>query len=174
MERLTREEYYMAIAELASVRSTCLSRRVGAVIVKDDNPISFGFNGPARGMEHCEEVGGCKRRAMPDYKSGAYLDLCPAAHAEQNAVAFAARHGISCVGATVFVNTFPCKDCMNSLINAGIKKIVFNSEYNASLSSHIAEVTGIEVVAYQGRPMKEIFQGIADTYSDKEAARTRK
>lgn len=164
MERLSRDEYYMSIAELASVRSTCLSRHVGAVIVKNDNPISFGYNGPARGMEHCADVGGCKRRAMPDYKSGAYLELCPASHAEQNAVAFAAKHGVSVEGATIYVNTFPCKDCMNSLINAGVKKIVFNSEYNASLSSHIAEIADIEIEEYQGRDMKEIFQEIANIY----------
>lgn len=163
MDRLNREEYYMSIAELASVRSTCLSRHVGAVIVKNDNPVSFGYNGPARGMEHCGDVGGCKRRAMPDYKSGAYLELCPAVHAEQNAIAFAAKHGVSVEGATVYVNTYPCKDCINSLINAGIEKVVFNSKYDASLSSHIAEVTGIEIVEYQGRPMKDIFQNIADT-----------
>ena len=62
--RPTKEEYYMAISQIASLRSTCLSRKVGAVIVKDDNPISFGFNGPARGVEHCEDLGGCRRRAM--------------------------------------------------------------------------------------------------------------
>ena len=74
--RPTKEEYYMAISQLASLRSTCLSRKVGAVIVKDDNPISFGFNGPARGVEHCEDLGGCRRRTMADYASGKYLELC--------------------------------------------------------------------------------------------------
>lgn len=162
MDRINRDEYYMAIATLASVRSTCLSRKVGAVIVKDDNPISFGYNGPARKMEHCSDVGGCRRRAMPDYKSGAYLEICPASHAEQNAIAFAARHGISCEGATIYVNTFPCKDCMNSIINSGIKKLVFNSKYNADLSSHIAEVTGIEIEKYDGQDMGEVFQDVAD------------
>ena len=151
MNRPNSEEYYMAIAELASMRSTCQSRRVGAIIVKEDNPISFGFNGPARGVTHCEDVGGCRRRAMADYKSGAYLDLCPASHAEQNAIAFAAKHGISTAGATVYVNTFPCKDCMNSLINAGIAKIVYDSNYNAELSSNIVKDTNIEIHKYEGR-----------------------
>ena len=62
MKRPERSDYYMAISELASLRSTCLSRKVGAVIVKNDNPISFGYNGPAKGVEHCEEKGGCIRR----------------------------------------------------------------------------------------------------------------
>ena len=168
MNRPTREEYYMAISELAASRSTCLSRKVGAVIVKDDNPVSFGYNGPARGMDHCIDAGGCQRRKMEDYASGKYLELCPASHAEQNAIAFAARHGISTVGATIYVNTFPCKDCMNSLINAGIKKVVYNSEYNASLSSHIADVTGIEITKYVGREIKDV---ICDVFDIKEKTR---
>lgn len=160
MNRPSKDEYYMTIAEIASLRSTCLSRQVGAVLVKDDNPISFGFAGPCRKMEHCEDIGGCKRRAMPDYKSGKYLEICPSSHAEQNAIAFAAYHGISTKGATAYVNTFPCKDCMNSLINAGIKKIVYNSDYNAELSSHIAKTVGIEVVKYDGRNIKDILNDV--------------
>ena len=158
MNRPTRDEYYMALSELAAIRSTCLSRKVGALIVKDDNPISFGFNGPARGVEHCEDCGGCKRRAQKDYKSGAYLDLCPASHAEQNAIAFAARHGISTVGATIYVNTFPCKDCMNSIINSGIKKIVYNSDYDAELSKQNAKQAKIEIVKYEGRDIKKLIE----------------
>ena len=69
MSRPNREEYYMAMAMLASSRSTCLSRKVGAVIIQDDNPISFSYNGPARGVPHCEEKGGCVRRAKPDFAS---------------------------------------------------------------------------------------------------------
>lgn len=156
MNRPNRDEYYMSIAELASTRSTCLSRRVGCILVKDDNPISFGYNGPARGMKHCQDCGGCLRRQRDDYASGKYLEICPASHAEQNAIAFAARHGISCDGATAYVNTFPCKDCMNSLVNAGIKKIVYNCDYDASLSSDIATTVGIELQKFEGRDLSEI------------------
>ncbi|MBE6155508.1 MAG: cytidine deaminase [Firmicutes bacterium] len=157
INRPSREEYYMSIAHLAAMRSTCLSRKVGAIIVKEDNPISFGYNGPARGVQHCEEVGGCPRKLKPDYKSGAYLDLCPASHAEQNAIAFAARHGISTVGATIYVGTFPCKDCMNSLINAGISKIVYDSTYNADLSAKIVAEANVEICKYEGRTLKQIL-----------------
>lgn len=143
------DEYFMELATLASTRSTCLSRNVGAVIVKDKHVVSTGYNGPASGVEHCANVGGCKRRAMPDYKSGAYLELCPAAHAEQNAIAFAARHGVSTNDATIYVTTFPCKDCMNSIINSGIKRIVFAGDYNASLSKEIATQAKIEVVEFK-------------------------
>ncbi len=157
MNRPDRSEYYMAIAELASLRSTCLSRHVGAVIVKEDNPISFGYNGPARGVKHCEDIGGCIRRNMADYASGKYLELCPAAHAEQNAIAFAAKHGISTDGATIYVNTFPCKDCMNSIINCGITKVVYNSTYDAQLSKEIAEESGIMIEKYEGKSIAELL-----------------
>ena len=157
MNRPNRSEYYMAIAHLASLRSTCLSRHVGAVIVKEDNPISFGYNGPAKGVLHCEDRGGCIRRQMPDYASGKYLDMCPAAHAEQNAIAFAAKHGISTEGATIYVNTFPCKDCMNSIINAGINEVVYDSSYNADLSSEIARDAGITIRRYIGESIEELL-----------------
>lgn len=140
------DEYFMELARLAATRSTCLSRQVGAVIVKEKHVVSTGYNGPASGVEHCSEKGGCLRRAKKDYKSGAYLELCPASHAEQNAISFAARHGVSTNDATIYVTTFPCKDCMNSIINSGIKKIVFDGDYNASLSKDIVTSAGIEVV----------------------------
>ena len=157
MNRPDRSEYYMAIANLASLRSTCLSRHVGAVIVKNDNPISFGYNGPVKGVQHCDEIGGCIRRNMTDYASGKYLEICPAAHAEQNAIAFAAKHGISTVGTTIYVNTFPCKDCMNSIINSGIVKVVYDSMYDSNLSKEIAEEAGIEIVKYEGKDIVELL-----------------
>ena len=157
MNRPNREEYYMAIANLASLRSTCMSRKVGAIIVKDDNPISFGYNGPARGVKHCSENGGCQRRKKEDYQSGKYLEICPASHAEQNAIAFAAFHGISTKDSTIYVNTFPCKDCMNSIINAGIKKVVYDSLYDAELSLNISKEANIEIKKYSGRSISEII-----------------
>lgn len=158
MKRPSREEYYMAIAEVASYRSTCESRKVGCVIVKDDNPISFGYNGPARGVEHCSDIGGCLRRAMSDYKSGAYLELCPASHAEQNAIAFASRHGISTLGSTIYVNTFPCKDCMNSIINSGIKRIIYLGDYNAELSKDILNESGIIFDKFEGKRLEKLVK----------------
>lgn len=155
--RPSRDEYYMLMAEFASFRSTCLSRKVGAVIVSDDALIATGYNGPARTVEHCEEKGGCQRRAMPDYASGKYLEMCPAVHAEANSIAMAARRGISTVGATIYVNTFPCKDCMNLIINAGIKKVIYNSSYNSELSWKIAQMADIELEQYSGRPFGEIL-----------------
>lgn len=149
MTRPSWDEYFMELAKMASTRSTCLSRKVGTIIVKDKSIISTGYNGPARGVSHCEELGGCLRRAKKDYKSGAYLELCPASHAEQNAIALAARNGTSTMDGTIYVTTFPCKDCMNSIINAGIKRIVFEGDYNAELSKRIAKEANIELIKYK-------------------------
>lgn len=147
-------EYFLDIAKLVSTRSTCLSRHVGAVIVKDKHIVSTGYNGPAAGVRHCEELGGCIRRARPDYKSGAYLELCPASHAEQNAIAFAAKFGIPTEGATIYVTDFPCKDCMNSIINSGIKTIVYEGKYNADLSKRIVEEAGLKVICLEKEEIK--------------------
>lgn len=155
MERPSWDEYFMSLAELASERSTCLSRHVGAVIVQDRNSISTGYNGPAAGVKHCEELGGCIRRAMPDYQSGKYLEYCPASHAEQNAIAFAAKHGISTNGATIYVTDSPCKDCMNSIINSGITRIVYGGKYNAALSERIAEEANVEVESFVRKRVKK-------------------
>lgn len=147
-------EYFLDIAKLVSTRSTCLSRHVGAVIVKDKHIVSTGYNGPAAGVIHCSELGGCIRRARPDYKSGAYLELCPASHAEQNAIAFAAKFGIPTDGATIYVTDFPCKDCMNSIINSGIKTIVYEGKYNADLSKRIVEEAGLKVICLEKEETK--------------------
>lgn len=153
-ERKPWDEYFMDIANLVSSRSTCLSRKVGAVIVSEKHIISTGYNGPASGVKHCSELGGCIRRQMPDYKSGAYLELCPASHAEQNAIAFAAKFGIPTNGATIYVTAFPCKDCMNSIINSGIKKIVYEGEYNADLSKRIVSEAGVEFIQLNKEDVK--------------------
>ena len=145
-EKESWDNYFMNIAKLASSRSSCISRQVGVVIVKDKHVISTGYNGPASGVKHCGEIGGCIRRAQPDYVSGSHLDLCPASHAEQNAIAFAARYGLSTEGTTLYVTDFPCKNCINSIVNAGIKKVIYAGNYNAELTKRIIKESGIEVV----------------------------
>lgn len=139
------DKYFMDIAYLASTRSSCLSRQVGAVIVKDKHIVSTGYNGPASGVKHCKELGGCIRRSQPDYISGAHLELCPASHAEQNAIAFAARYGISTDKAIMYITDFPCKTCINSIVNSGIKKIIYAGKYNAELTKRIIKESGIKV-----------------------------
>lgn len=124
------DTYFHSICETVSTKSPCLSRQIGAILVRDKSIVSTGFNGPARGYPHCgDQWKGkgdpvCPRR-MLGHKSGKGLHHCPAAHAEGNTIANAARNGVSTVGTTLYMNCIiPCKDCAILLVNAGIKEIV--------------------------------------------------
>ena len=143
MERPSRDEYFMKMAELAATRSTCLRRKVGAVIVKDSHVLSTGYNGSPRGVSHCEEKG-CLRVLM-NVPSGTRHELCRGVHAEQNAVTQAAYFGTSVKDATIYTTTFPCSLCAKILINSGIKEIVYSEGYMDDLSKDILEETDIVI-----------------------------
>lgn len=127
------DEYFFQICESIAKKSPCLSRQIGAILVRDQSIISTGYNGPPRGFKHCEPVTvlsegesklSCPRRAK-GFKSGEGLIHCPAAHAEVNAIANAARIGASVINSTLYMNCIiPCKDCMAVLINAGVRTLV--------------------------------------------------
>ncbi len=112
------EEYFMQIAEVVATRSSCLRRSVGAVLVKNKQILSTGYNGVPRGMRHCEEVG-CLRDRL-GIPSGERHELCRGLHAEQNAIIQAAYHGVAVNGAEVYTTLQPCVTCAKTLINAGI------------------------------------------------------
>ena len=92
MERPDNDEYFMEMAFLVAKRSTCLRRRVGAVIVRDKHVISTGYNGSPKGTRHCEELG-CIRQQL-NVPSGTRHELCRGVHAEQNAITQAAYFGV--------------------------------------------------------------------------------
>jgi dCMP deaminase len=131
--RISKEEYYLGIAKAVALRSPCLRRKYGAIIVKNDAIVSTGYNGPARGSTNCEEVGCIKEILNLPHYSG--YDYCPAVHAEENAVINAARNGNSVIDGTLYlygidvktnkpVAGMPCPRCKRVLINAGIKEVV--------------------------------------------------
>ncbi|MBU2249319.1 MAG: dCMP deaminase family protein [Gammaproteobacteria bacterium] len=136
------DDYFHKLCEAVASKSPCLSRQIGVVIVRDNSIISTGFNGPARGYPHCERTAlprrnmeqdkkeyGCPRRAS-GFKSGEGLEHCPAAHAETNAIANAARLGVSVLGASLYMNSvIPCKFCAVSIVNAGISEVVVDDLY---------------------------------------------
>ena len=95
-ERPSWEHYFMEIAKLVSFRSTCLRRKVGAVLVKDKHVIATGYNGAASGLAHCS-VRGCLRAEL-NIPSGQRHEMCRGVHAEQNAIIQAALHGVSTSG----------------------------------------------------------------------------
>ena len=120
----TWDNYFMRICNAVASKSHCLSRQVGAVIVRDNSIVSTGYCGPARGYPHCEGPT-CPRRLKEGYKSGENLDTCPSGHAEANAIANAARLGVNVSGTTLYLNCLiPCKNCMIAIVNAGITTVV--------------------------------------------------
>jgi len=139
-------QYFMEMAYLASTRSTCLRRQVGAVIVKDNQIISTGYNGAPKHIRHCA-ITGCLREQLK-VPSGERHELCRGVHAEQNAVIQAAINGTSIRGASLYCTNQPCVICSKILINAEIKTIYITEPYEDKLAQELlaeAEV-GINIV----------------------------
>jgi len=141
--RPTWDNYFMQLAELVSSRSTCLRRKVGAVIVREKHILSTGYNGAPRGLPHCRETG-CLREEN-NVPSGERHELCRATHAEANALIQAALHGVSTAGATLYCTTAPCTICAKMLINAGIERIVYREGYPDRLGLEMSEQIGIRI-----------------------------
>ena len=126
-DRPSWDEYFMQMAQLTAQRSTCLRRKVGAVIVKDKHIIATGYNGAPRGLKHCVELGGCLREKLK-IPSGQRHELCRALHAEQNAIIQAATLGQSIEDGTIYITHQPCAICAKMIINAGLKRIVVKKD----------------------------------------------
>lgn len=148
------DQYFMEIAEVVSKRTKCLSRKIGAVIVRDKSIVSTGYNGPPRGVPHCSERysfmldkklmkeinkidGMCPKvfkkyvdkkvcpRQILGFKSGEGLEWCIAGHAERNAIVNAARLGVSVKDTTMYMTCgIPCTPCLVEIINSGIIELV--------------------------------------------------
>ncbi len=139
MGRISKDEYYLQIAKSVAQRSPCIRRQFGAIIVKNDVIVSTGYNGPARGVINCTEVGCLKDEMNLPHYSG--YERCPAVHAEENCIINAARHGANVLNGTMYVcgqkfkdksitESKPCDRCKRAIINAGIKKVVTMNEKN--------------------------------------------
>ena len=132
-ERIGKGNYYLDIADTVLTRSTCNRRKLGAIIVLNDEIISTGYNGAPRGRKNCIDLGTCIREKM-DIPNFERYELCRSVHAEANAIISAARKDM--IGATLYLSgrdaktgeyredTTPCSMCKRLIINAGIKKTV--------------------------------------------------
>ena len=128
-KRISKDEYFMKIAKVVSERSTCIKRKVGAVLVKDSHILSTGYNGAPSGFKQCTT----ETYVRKNLKSGERPELCRGVHArhEANCIIQAALHGTSIKGdTTLYTTIFPCMTCLKLVINAGIKKIVYLDGYN--------------------------------------------
>lgn len=136
MKRIDKENYYLDIAETVLERSTCLRRCYGAIIVKNDEIVSTGYNGAPRGRKNCMDLGYCTREAM-NIPSGQRYELCRSVHAEANAIISASRRDL--LGATLYMackdpatgelvsGTTSCSMCRRLIINAGIERVVIRN-----------------------------------------------
>lgn len=127
-QRPTWDEYFLMLAKLAATRSTCLAFPVGAVIVKNKQVVASGYNGSPSGSAHCTTQGYC----YPGLSSCDASKTLPsrAVHAEANAIAQAAKHGISTEGASIYVTLEPCLSCLKLIISAGIKEVFYETSFN--------------------------------------------
>ena len=170
------DNYFLKLAEVVAGQSRCLSRQIGAVLVRDKVVVATGYNGPPRGMVHCEDRVGqsdykdpisellesatlrlnykkkmeiCPRHLL-GYSSGEGLHLCPAAHAEINCITNAARVGVNTKDTTIYLTCErPCQNCMTYLVQAGVMTVVCKDSDYDKMSAFIASQTGIDVITYE-------------------------
>ncbi len=137
------DSYFMDIARTVATRSTCLRRKVGAVLVRDKRILATGYNGAPSRLAHCLEAG-CLReqRGVP---AGERHEICRGSHAEQNVLAQAARYGTAVDGAILYCTNEPCVICTKLLINAGIVEVVYEADYPDQLARDIRAEAGLRV-----------------------------
>ena len=135
-QRMSKDKYYLNIADAVLDRSTCLRRKYGAIIVKNDEILSTGYNGAPRGRVNCSELGYCNREQL-NIPSGQRYELCRSVHAEANAIISAARRDM--VGGTLYLvgrnaqtgellhDATSCAMCRRLVINAGLSKVVIRN-----------------------------------------------
>jgi dCMP deaminase len=144
-KRASWDEYFMRIAVEVASRSTCDRKHVGAVIVRDRNILSTGYNGSISGMPHCDDVGHMMES-----------DHCVATiHAEANAIIQAAKNGVCINGGSIYTTASPCWNCFKIIVNSGMKRIFFGEFYRDERIFSVAERLGVELI-----DLAEVLKGI--------------
>jgi dCMP deaminase len=133
------DEYFMNIARAVASRSTCTRRSVGAIVVKDKRILATGYNGAPAGLRHCDHSAG------GDMRDG---HCARSTHAEQNALVQAAKYGTPIDGATLYCTDQPCLTCAKLLVNAGVRRVVFEGEYPDELAVAILAEARVELAQY--------------------------
>ena len=182
MERVSRHQVLMQMAEVVAKRGTCSRLQVGVVFARDGRVISTGYNGAPAGTTHCHHQSWqftSIDNPPPDWVNRVYLEIKPhqsdlsitqgvwytdgmtsvfklggeeppgctiAEHAERNAIAFAARHGVALEGTEMYVTHMPCVDCAKSIINAGITRVIYKHHYRSFQGVDLLASVGIPVV----------------------------
>lgn len=129
------DQYFLQMAQMVSTRSTCNRKQVGCVLTRDNRILSTGYGGSIKGQPHCLDVG-----CDIDERTGGCIRTV---HAEMNALAQAARNGVSTDGATAYVTMSPCYWCFKTLVNAGVVRIFYSEEYRVPPDFELAKRCGV-------------------------------
>ncbi|WFD27406.1 dCMP deaminase [Malassezia nana] len=139
------DTYFVRLCTLAAMRSNCMKRRVGAVIVRDHRVLSTGYNGTPRGLTNCNE-GGCTR-CNGSAPCGSSLDECLCLHAEENALLELGRDRGGAQGTILYCNTCPCLRCAVKIVQTGVKEVVYQLAY--SMDGRSAQIFAEAGVAFR-------------------------
>lgn len=142
-ERPDWDVYFMQIAQLVKTRATCARRDVGALIVKDRHILCTGYNGAPRGLPHCPPDGPKNEWPLGCMRAGHCIRTL---HAEQNAILQAAKIGVSCEGASMYVTCQPCNGCAKMIINAGIQRVIYEGDYPDEFAKQLFRDAELEVL----------------------------
>ena len=138
------DEYFLTITRQVAERSTCLRAKVGAVIVRDRNILATGYNGSPAGLPHCTDVGCLIYRSQTP--SGETEENCfRTIHAEINAIAQAAKTGVSISGSDIYITHSPCYHCLKVLINTGIRRVFYGKPYKLERVAELVQLSGIRM-----------------------------
>ncbi len=155
-ERPSWDAYFMEIAHLVKTRATCPRRSVGSLIVRDKRIVATGYNGAPSGAPHCPPNGGTNDWPLGCLRAGHCIRSL---HAEQNAILQAAKIGVSCDGATIYVTDQPCNSCAKMIVNAGIVKVIYAGEYPDEFSKEIFRDAHIGVYRYRDGVLETVELG---------------
>jgi dCMP deaminase len=142
--RIGWDQYFMEICEVVAKRSTCLRAAVGAVIVRDRNILATGYNGAPSGMPHCTEAG-CLIYTSKNPSGETEENCFRTIHAEINAIAQAAKSGVSIRGSDIYVTHSPCIHCLKVIVNTGIHRVVYGRPYKLDQAAELVRLSGIRL-----------------------------
>lgn len=168
-DRISRDQMFSQICSVVAQRSTCLRSQVGALIVKDGRIVSMGYNGPVSGMPACSKPDDLQQVLIiagvlePSGTECMGPGCTRSLHAETNAIAFAARAGVSVEGCTMYCSMSPCINCAKVIVNSGIKELKYLEKYRDISGLELLQKAGITVEQIRGEENEQSTEKNTDT-----------
>lgn len=154
--RPSKDETLLTMAQVMARRSSCSRANVGAIIAIDGRIVSTGYNGAPAGLDHCNHECDCVVYRVAGAKNELHQPRCRstqpctiAIHAETNAIAFAARHGVGLEGSTLYSTHMPCVPCSQLIINSGIRRVLYILPYRITDGQELLEAAAIDTECWE-------------------------